>query len=84
MSIITKVFKAGNSAAVRLPKDLGFAPGTEVELVKEADGVRLRPVRRRIDLTGIAGSMPGIKPLPREDFDDPPRAWEQFDRPAAG
>ncbi|MEH3105737.1 MAG: AbrB/MazE/SpoVT family DNA-binding domain-containing protein [Sphingomonas fennica] len=72
----TRVFKTGNSVAVRLPKAFGLAVGTEMEVVQEADGgVYLRPVRRKIDLTGIAGTMPWLKPLPREDFDDPERDW---------
>jgi antitoxin VapB len=31
--------------------------------------------RKTIDLTGIAGSMPWLKPIEREDFDDPERPW---------
>lgn len=72
----TRIFKSGNSVAVRLPKAFGLAAGTEMEVVQEADGgVHLRPVRRKIDLTGIVGTMPWLKPLPREDFDDPERDW---------
>ena len=31
----TKVFKSGNSMALRLPKALGIAEGTEVNVVRE-------------------------------------------------
>ena len=32
---VGKVFKSGNSVALRLPKGLGFVEGTEVRMVKE-------------------------------------------------
>jgi len=37
-----KVFKSGNSQAVRLPKDFRFDTG-EVEVTREGDAVILRP-----------------------------------------
>ena len=48
MGTITKTFRAGNSEAVRLPKELGFGEGVEVELTREGDAV----VIRRKMLTG--------------------------------
>ena len=42
-----KVFKAGNSAAVRLPKDVAFALGTELTIVREGDTVTIRPAQDR-------------------------------------
>ncbi|MBA3896162.1 MAG: AbrB/MazE/SpoVT family DNA-binding domain-containing protein [Sphingomonadaceae bacterium] len=66
-----KTFKSGNSVALRLPKGLGVAEGTEVRMVKEAPmSFRVEPVAaapRKIDLTGIAGSIPWLKLLSRED-----------------
>jgi antitoxin VapB len=38
-----KVFKAGNSAAVRLPKDVAFALGTEITVERTGDTVTIRP-----------------------------------------
>ncbi|WP_375391282.1 antitoxin [uncultured Sphingomonas sp.] len=38
-----KVFRSGNSAAVRLPKELGFEPGTEVTIEKSGLGLTIRP-----------------------------------------
>lgn len=78
----TKTFKSGNSIAVRLPKALGIAAGTEMRVREERGKYVLEPVKeepRKIDLTGIAGSMPWLKPLPREDFDDSPRDWHLLD-----
>lgn len=80
----TRTFKSGNSIAVRLPKALGIEAGTEMRVREERGKYVLEPVAkepRKIDLTGIAGSMPWLKPLPREDFDDSPRDWHLLETP---
>lgn len=77
-----KVFKSGNSLALRLPKALGLEEGAEMRLREEHGKFTFEPVdapRPKIDLTGIAGTMPWLKPLPREDFDDRPRDWHLLD-----
>lgn len=77
----TKTFKSGNSIAVRLPKALGIEAGTEMRVREERGKYVLEPVEKkppqRIDLTGIYGSIPGFKPIERdeEDYDDIPREW---------
>lgn len=76
----TKTFKSGNSVAVRLPKALGVEPGVEMIVREERGRYIVEPVeatQKKIDLTGIAGSMPWLKPLTREEreFDDLPRDW---------
>jgi len=45
MGYTGKVFKAGNSAAVRLPKDVAFALGTEITIAREGDTVTIKPLR---------------------------------------
>lgn len=76
----TKVFKSGNSVAVRLPKSLGVKEGTEMRVREESGKYVLEPVKseERIDLSGIYGSCPGLKPLTREDRVMEPREldWE--------
>jgi antitoxin VapB len=76
----TKTFKSGNSVAVRLPKSLGVEPGTEMRVREEQGRYIIEPVRRadRIDLTGIAGSIPWLKPLKPDDRIMEPRDldWE--------
>jgi antitoxin VapB len=78
----TKVFKSGNSVAVRLPKALGVKEGTEVRVREERGRYIVEPVNpdppKKIDLTGIYGSIPGLKPLTREEreFEDSPRDWD--------
>jgi antitoxin VapB len=76
----TRTFKSGNSIAVRLPKALGIPAGTEMRVREEHGKYILEPVDqepKRIDLTGIYGSIPGLKPLTREEreFEDSPRDW---------
>lgn len=39
-----KVFKSGNSAAVRLPRELGFAPGMKVVIEKTLNGLTIMPL----------------------------------------
>ena len=73
-----KTFKSGNSVALRLPKGLGIPEGIEVRLVKEAAmSFRVEPAfapRRKIDVSGFAGKMPGFRPAPREEFEERPSA----------
>jgi antitoxin VapB len=42
--IPTKTFKSGNSVAVRLPKGLGVAPDTAMEIVRQGTDLLLRRV----------------------------------------
>lgn len=76
----TKIFRSGNSAAVRLPKELDLVPGTEVEIVRMDDGVLIRPARRFINLDGIMGSMPGFMAEGRDKVELPEREWTKADR----
>jgi antitoxin VapB len=72
----TRTFKSGNSVAVRLPKALGIKAGTEMRILEERGKYVLEPVDpepRRIDLSGIYGSIPG---LVRQPFEHKDRAWD--------
>ncbi|MFA5968555.1 MAG: AbrB/MazE/SpoVT family DNA-binding domain-containing protein [Sphingomonas sp.] len=76
-----KVFKSGNSVALRLPKALGITEGTEMYLRELGGRYSFEPVdaeRRKIDLTGIAGIAPGLQPLTPEQrsFEPSPRPWD--------
>jgi antitoxin VapB len=68
---VGRVFKSGNSAALRLPKGLGIPEGTEVRMVKEAPMTfRVEPVqapKRKIDVSKFAGKAPWLKPLTAEE-----------------
>jgi len=76
-----KIFKSGNSLALRLPKALGLKEGAEVVLREERTGFSVEPVAeapKKIDLTGIAGAIPWLKPIPPEDreFEERELDWE--------
>lgn len=74
-----KVFKSGNSVALRLPKALGLAEGAELRIVDMGDGCfNLQPIetKPRIDVDSFWGSMPGFS-LPanhNREFEDRPSA----------
>ncbi|MFC4291978.1 AbrB/MazE/SpoVT family DNA-binding domain-containing protein [Sphingorhabdus arenilitoris] len=70
-----KIFKSGNSVALRLPKALGLKEGSEVILTAENGKYTFTPVgapKRKIDISGFAGKAPGIRLAPREDFEERP------------
>lgn len=70
-----KVFRSGNSVAIRLPKNFGLREGDVMRITRERDQVVARSLPRqedRIDLTGIYGSIPQLK---RPPIDENPRDW---------
>lgn len=56
----SKTFRNGNSEAVRLPKDMGFGIGTEVQLVKDGNSViiRAKPKYTGRDLVEALRALP--------------------------
>jgi antitoxin VapB len=78
----TRTFKSGNSVAVRLPKSLGVGPGVEMTVREERGRYIVEPVEEempgdKIDLSGIAGSIPDLQLFYRESdqYEDIPREW---------
>ena len=76
-----KTFKSGNSLALRLPKALGLREGEEMILREDRGKFAFEPAPvegKKIDLTGIAGSIPWLKPLTREEreFEERELDWE--------
>lgn len=64
-----KVFKSGNSVALRLPKALGLKEGTEMRVREEhgrfvVEAAEAAP--RKIDLTGIYGAIPDLERMPED------------------
>ncbi|MEO8374886.1 MAG: AbrB/MazE/SpoVT family DNA-binding domain-containing protein [Sphingomonas bacterium] len=81
----SRTFKSGNSIALRLPKALGIAAGVEMTVREERGRFIVEPVAaepRKIDLTGIAGAIPGLKPFtpPEREFEAEDRPWHLLDR----
>ncbi|CAN5131606.1 hypothetical protein BH10PSE13_BH10PSE13_06920 [soil metagenome] len=77
---VAKSFKSGNSVAIRMPAALGIEPDREWTVTEEGGDfvIRAKVSAKTIDLTGIWGSMPGLKPLSPEDRIMEPREldWE--------
>lgn len=78
-----KVFKSGNSLALRLPKGLGLKEGAEMVVREEHGRFTFEPVdapKRKIDVSKFVGKAPGLDPMPRQEIDDSPRDWHLLDR----
>ncbi|AVR88951.1 antitoxin [Thauera aromatica] len=59
--MLTRLFKSGNSLAVRIPKELAFlGPADEVEIERVGNTLVLRPVERETlaDVPAIFASFP--------------------------
>lgn len=74
-----KVFKSGNSLALRLPKELGLKAGSTMVLREERAGFVVEPDQapKKIDISGFAGKAPWLKPLPPEmrEFEERELDW---------
>jgi antitoxin VapB len=61
--MLTRVFKSGNSLAVRIPKELGFSePNEDVEIERQGNALIIRPVEKR----SLAGLMDKFAAFPRD------------------
>lgn len=59
MPVTSRTFRSGNSDAVRLPKEVTFGPGVEVEIERHGDVVTMRPKRSSIqDMLDDLEAMP--------------------------
>ena len=75
-----KVFKSGNSLALRLPKALGIAECTEMIVREEQAKFTFEPaeVVRKVDVSKFWGKGIGMKPLSPEEreFEERELDWE--------
>ncbi len=46
-TVTTRTFRSGNSQAVRLPKEIAYEDGVELEIVRTGDVVTMYPKRER-------------------------------------
>lgn len=72
----TRTFKSGNSEAVRLPKELGFGAGTEVEVVREGEVVLIR--RKRMSNRDLVDAL---RKLPKPSYVEQREPFEYPERP---
>lgn len=81
-----KVFKSGNSVALRLPKGLGIKEGTEMVVREEHSKFTFEPIerpKRKFNIAKVAGSATNLEYIKDEDrvFEERPLRW---DDPADG
>ncbi len=70
-----KVFKSGNSLALRLPKELGLKEGSTMVLREERAGFVVEPEdapQQKLDVSKFWGKAKGLKLPERRDFDERP------------
>ncbi|MDO6413902.1 AbrB family transcriptional regulator [Sphingomonas sp. BIUV-7] len=79
-----KVFKSGNSVAIRIPKSWGFQPGEELDIIAREDGsyeVR-RAQADELTLDSLFGSFsPDFMSEGRGETDQADRDWSAAGRP---
>ena len=81
-----KVFKSGNSLALRLPAGLGLEPGAEMDLrVEDGTAFSFEPKerpKRKFNIAKVAGSARDLQPIRPEDrlFEERPLSWDAVDR----
>lgn len=76
----TKVFKSGNSLAVRLPREIAFPEGAEVVVSRQGESLIVTPARLDMKtLVSRLGLGPPPAPLERPEFKPPRRAWDRGD-----
>lgn len=72
----TRVFKNGNSQAVRIPSDLAYErTDIDLEIERKGDEIRIRPVRRSLSgvLSKFARFSPGFMADGRSDHEQSER-----------
>ncbi|WP_282282257.1 antitoxin [Pseudomonas sp. PS02302] len=70
-----RVFKSGNSQALRLPKEFRFE-SDRVEIFRRGDEIVLRELRP--DAADIFDTLAALSLAPLEREDSPPQAREEF------
>ena len=82
--MMSRIFKSGNSMAVRIPKELAFADAAQdVEIERKGDTLVIRPVTQR----SLAGAMKAFAAFPTGFMSDgrdanlqKSRAWVKKER----
>ena len=75
-----KVFKSGNSLALRLPKELGLKEGSTMLLREEHSGYHFEPEqapKKKLDVDKFWGKAKYLSVPKRRDFDERPSLIEK-------
>ncbi len=79
----TKIFKSGNSTAVRFPASFGAVPGTVVEVREEqgrwiVEAVSEKPRKFNIDKVWGCAKGSGLQPIDPDNrwFEERPLVWD--------
>jgi antitoxin VapB len=74
--MITKVFKSGNSQAVRIPQEFQLV-GKEVEILKRGEELIIRPVQKQnaAIILDVLKEFDGEGDIQREEFKLQEREW---------
>lgn len=78
--MLTRIFKSGNSLAVRIPKELNFGePSQDVEIQRKGDCLVIRPVEHRslaAAIDAFAAFPEGFMAEGRGLHEQTERAWD--------
>lgn len=76
LSIQTKPFIAGNSQAIRLPKDFAYPSDTPLILSKENGVITIRPVQSLGDVPALFAQIgETVGEFERPELDEQERVW---------
>jgi antitoxin VapB len=73
----TRIFKSGNSLAVRIPRDIAFDEGAEVVVRRQGGSLIVTPLRLTMaELVARLRAAPAPALMARPEFKPPKRLFE--------
>ncbi len=76
-AVDSKVFRSGNSEAVRLPKEVAYGADIEVSISRSGDVITIVPKRKQ----SVAEMIERLRNLPKPDYIEEREPFEAPDRP---
>ena len=81
-AVNSKTFKSGNSVAVRLPKEVAFAPNVDVIIERDGDVLTVRPaVDPKEEKRKVDELIQALRALPKPPYIEKREAPEPPERP---
>ncbi len=71
----TRQFRAGNSAAVRLPADMAYPDGTDLVVIREGDRIIVEPRKTLVQALDLLQKIGRTHCLARPEFVESERDW---------